>query len=113
MKSILEYTNEDGNNCLMISFQPMSKYKNKTKKWPTTSTGMFTEIEEAIMFLIDEGEKHGVDTKTVIDTRNKNGNTLFYGAAQYSEKIALALLERDVIVNTITSDFGTPFFKVS
>ena len=74
---------------------------------------MITEIEEAILYLIEQGEKHGVEMKTIIDTRNKNGNTLFGWATKYSENIALALLERDVVVNTIKNDFDTPWFEVS
>ena len=113
MKSILEYTDKYGTNCLIISFQPMEWYRIETKKYPTTLTGMFTEIEDTIMYLIEEGEEHGVDMQTILDTRNKAGQTLFHWATQYSEKIALALLERDVIVNTIRYDFVTPSFYVS
>ena len=107
MKSILEYTDKFGNNCLMVSFQPMWQYNDRTDEDPTTSTGMFTEIEETILYLIKEGEKYGVDMKTILDTRNKSGSTIFSLATKYSENIALALLERDVTVNTIISKFNT------
>ena len=113
MKSILEFTDEYGNNCLMISFQPMSNYKIKTDEYPSSSTGMFSEIETTLLFLIEEGEKHGVEMSTILNTRDKNGVTLFHWATIYSEKISLALLERNVLVNTIKSDFLTPLFKVS
>ena len=113
MKSILEFTVEDGNNCLMILFQPMERYWNKIRKHPSSSTGMFSEIETTLLFLIEEAEGCGVEMSTILNTRNKNGTTLFQWASQYSEKIALALLERNVIVNTVESDFDTPYFKVS
>ena len=74
---------------------------------------MFAEIEETIMFLIEEGERHGVEMNTILNTRNQEGETLFDWATQYSEKIALALLQRSVTVNTIRGDFATPEFKVS
>ena len=108
MKSILEFTDKNGDSCLMISFQPMKRYK----KFPTSSTGMFSEIEKTLLFLIEEGEKRGVEMNTILNTRNKTGRTLFHWATQYSEKIALVLLERNVIVNTIKSNFDTPWFKV-
>ena len=79
----------------------------------TSLTGMFTEIETSVLFLVEEGEKHGVEMSTILNTRNKEGTTLFNWATIYSEKIALALLERNVIVNTIDSNFVTPKFKVS
>ena len=113
MKSILEFTDEDGNNCLMTSFQRMQWYLKKTQNYPSSSTGMFSEIETTLLFLIEEGERHGVEMSTILNTRAKNGDTLFQWATLYSEKIALALLERNVIVNTISSDFQTPSFKVS
>ena len=113
MNSIFEFTNETGTNCLIISFQSMWRCKKKTKKYPTSSTGMFSDIERTIIFLIEEGEKHGLDMNTILNTSDKHGGTLFHKATIYSEKIALALLERNVIVNTITSDFMTPRFKVS
>ena len=113
MKSTLEFTHETGVNCLMVSFQQMCRYINKTGQYPTSSTGMFTEIETTILFLIEQGEKHGVDMSTILNTRNKGGETLFYWATMYSEKIALTLLESNVIVTTITSNFNTPWFKVS
>ena len=113
MKSVLEYTDAEGFSCLMVSFQPINRYWNVTKEYANSSTGMFSEIETTIMFLIKEGEKHGVDMSKVLNTRDKEGKTLFHMATEYSEKIALALLERNVIVNTISSDFNTPWFKVS
>ena len=113
MKSILEFTNETGSNCLMTSFQSMYRYWYGTGEYPTCSTGMFSEIENTLLFLIEEGERHGVEMSTILNTRNKQGSTLFSWATQFSEKIALALLERNVIVNTITSNFDTPQFKVS
>ena len=113
MKSILEFTDTDGFNCLMISFQRMWEYKNETGNYPTRSTGMFSEIETTIFFLIEEGERCGVEMSTILNTRSNDGTTLFDWATQFSEKIALALLERNIIVNTIRGDFDTPWFKVS
>ena len=113
MKTVLEFTAEDGNNCLMISFQSMWRYKNRTKNYPSSSTRIFSEIETTIMFLIEEGDKCGVEMDKILNTKDKSGKTLFSWAARYSEKIALALLERNVIVNTIESDFETPSFQVS
>ena len=113
MKWVLEFTDKDGFNCLMISFQPIINYYDETDENPTSSTGMFSEIETTVRYLIEEGDKHGVDMSTILNARNKNGETLFVWATEYSEKIALALLERNVIVNTIDSTFQTPIFKVS
>ena len=109
----MHFTNEVGFNCLIASFQLMGQYKLKTGRNPTNSTGMFCEIEETLLFLTEESERHGVDMSTILNTRNNEGATLFNWATHYSEKIALALLERNVTVNTVTSDFGTPWFKVS
>ena len=75
MKSVFEFTERNGNNCLMISFHPMQNYKDETKKNPTSSTGMFTEIETTILYLIVEGEKHGVEISTILNTSSKSGGT--------------------------------------
>ena len=113
MKTIFDFTNENGSNCLLISFVSMDWYQSKTGQFPTKSTGMFSEIETTILFLIEQGEKHVFEMGTILNARSKQGVTLFQWATRYSEKIALALLEHKVIVNTITSDFCTPWFKVS
>ena len=113
MKSILEFKNDSGSNSLMISFNPIWRYWNETKTYPTSSTGMFSDIEATVLLLIREGEKQGVEMSTILNTRNQEGETLFDWATQYSEKIALALLQRSVTVNTIRGDFATPEFKVS
>ena len=113
MKSILEFTNQNGTNCLMASFQPMWRYTKETGELPLNSPGMVSEIEETLLFLIEEGKTHGVEMSTILNMRQKNGSTLFGWATQFSEKISLALLERNVVVNTISSDFTTPEFVVS
>ena len=97
----------------MMSFVPMWWYWKKTKEYPTSSTGMFSEIETTPLFFIGESERRGIEISTILNARCKNGQTFFKLSTEYSEKIALALLERNVIVNTIRSDFDTPWFKVS
>ena len=97
----------------MATFQSIITYNGKTGDYPSSSTGMFSEIESTLLFLIEEGEKCGVEMSTILNTRDKDGQTLFLWATRYSEKIALALLERNVIVTTIKSNFDTPWFKVS
>ena len=93
MKSILEFTEKRaGYNCLMASLNPMFNNKISTGKNPTASTGMFSEIESTILYLIEEGEKHGVEMKSILDNRSKDGGTLFRYATVVSEKTALKLL---------------------
>ena len=73
--------------------------------------GLFEEIESTLLFLIEQGDIHGLDMVKILNWRNKSGNTLFSRAAAYSEKISLALLERDVFVNTVDCQFSGPWLK--
>ena len=75
MKSIFEFTDKDGYNCLMQTFQPMWRYYNETDDYPTISTGMFSEIETTVLFLIEEGEKSGWTVENGVFTFNASDAT--------------------------------------
>ena len=111
--SVLNYTNVSGNNCLMITLELMLWHHKSMRKFPTSSTGLFEEIESTLLFLIEQGDIHGLDMIKILNWRNKSGNTLFSRAVVYSEKISSALLERDVFVNTVDCQFSGPWLKWS
>ena len=113
MKNVLEYTNEDGYNCIMACFELATWYRIETDEYPEPTTGMMTEVEDSIQMLIQLGETNNVDMKRVLNQVGKNGSTLFTLASVYSEKVASQLLDRRVNVNTVDALFQTPVFRVS
>ena len=92
----------------MITLELMIWHHSSTGNLPTSSTGLFGEIESTLLFLIEQGDIHGFDMIRILNWRNKSGATLFSRTSVYSKKITLTLLERGIIVNTVNSDFNGP-----
>ena len=70
------------------------------------------EIEESVQMLIEMGETNNGDMNRVLNHTAKDGQTLFYKASMYSEKVASQLLDRRVNVNNVEYLFQTPQFRV-
>ena len=49
----------------------------------------------------------------ILNHKAKDGTTVFWWAADYSEKLADMLLQRNTKVNTLGQRFETPPFRVS
>ena len=113
VESIFNYKSKNGTNCLIISFEMMAKYHNKTGKLPDSSMPMFNEIESTILYLIKLAEDNKLNMDKILNWVNKIGKTLFWNAAYYSESLALELLKRNVDVKTVDHLFRTPSFRVS
>ena len=97
----------------MATLELMVWHQIATRSYPTSSTGLFKEIETTLLFLIEQGDKHDVDMKKVLNWKNKTGETLLSKAVKYSEKISFALFDREVVINVINCRFKTPLFKVN
>ena len=112
--SIFAHQDQDGYNCLISVFDLMTQYFiRNNKNRPSASTGLFTEIEATVEYLIQLGDKHNLNMTQILNHKIKKGLTLFYKAAFYSEKVAKILIQRNVKVNTVDDTFLTPNFKVS
>lgn len=85
VKNVLNYTEENGSNCLIQCFGMAIDYANENDASPKPTTGMMTEIEDTILFLIVMGELNNVDMNRVLNHTAKNGTTLFDSASRYSE----------------------------
>ena len=113
-KSIFEFVDEDGYNCLLIVFDMMHRYKNRTRKYPDSSMPMFTEIESTVRYLLKLAEDNNLDMDKIINWTGLNGDTLFANAACYSESLANELLKKKVVVvTTVDNRFMIPTFAVS
>ena len=92
----------------------MSAYKHHNNdNYPDASTGLFSEIEATVEYLIRLGDQYNLNMDEILNHKAKNGTTLFYMAAYYSEKLAKILIQRNVKVNTVDSRFMIPTFRVS
>ena len=114
VNDVLEYRNNNGFNCLLISTDLIVKYNNATGKYPNDTNEIKRQSEEVILYLIDLGFKHNVDMVKVLNATTNIGKTLFFGMTLYNyEKVAVLLIDNDVRVNSIDQYFQTPSFEVS
>ena len=92
----------------------MNEYRlENNESCPDAPTGLLTEIESSIEYLIDLGDQYNLNMDEILNHKAKNGHTLFTQAAYYSEKVAKILIQRNVKVNTVDDRFMTPIFRVS
>ena len=92
----------------------MGHYRlRNNQNFPSASTGLFREIEATIGYLIRLGDQYNLNMDEILNHKTKNGTTLFYKAAYYSEKIGKILIQRNVKVNTVDHKFMTTSFRVS
>ena len=113
LKSIFNYKDKNGINCLIISFDMMIWYHHETGNVPDSSMPLFNEIETTILYLIKLAEDNKLNMDKILNSVTANGKTLFMNAALYSESLALELLKRNVDVKTVDDSFQTPSFRVS
>ena len=106
-----DYYFRNGFNCLTTIFHMASWYRIKNNgEYP--SGPMLVDIEESCLYLIQLAKSVKLDLDKVLNHTTKNGDTLFFAASIYSEKITTQLLRENVQVNSITDIFLTPFFRV-
>ena len=99
---------------MIVAFDLMSWYRLKNNgNFPNASVGLFTEIEATVEYLIQLAYRSGLIIEDVLNHKGKNGKTLFWMAAYFSEKVAKMLLEKNVKVNTVDQKFMIPLFRVS
>ena len=73
---------------------------------------MLRDIEESCLYMIELARSSNLELEKILNQTTKNGDTLFFTASVYSEKITKRLLVEPVQVNSITDTFVTPFFRV-
>ena len=90
--SIFAHQDQDGYNCLIVSFDLMSHYNYRNNgNYPSTSTGLFCEIEATVEYLIQLADQYNLKTIEILNHKEKAGRTLFAAAAYFSEKVAKLL----------------------
>ena len=107
MTKILEYSWEDGQNCLMACYSMLVKYEPKRNG--SDEAPMQTSTEETIEVLIGLGRDNGFDMARVINHVTKIGQTLFGMSTILSKKVASLLITMNVKVNEINFLFDTVF----
>ena len=113
VESIFDYKDNDGYNCMIVSFDMIAKYRNKTGSVPDSSMKMFNEIEWTISYLIKLAEDNELNLTNILNWVGEDGQTLFWKAANNSESLALELLAKNVDVKTVDDLFQTVSFEVS
>ena len=89
-------------------------YRNRNNdNFPSASTGLFSEIEATVEYLIRLGDQYNLNMDKILNHKAKDGVTLFGVATYYSEKVANILIQRNVKVNTVDDMFMIPTFRVS
>ena len=68
------------------------------------------EIEDRFFKLVAAGQKNGYDTDTIIEKPNVLGSTVFEAASLFSVKICTYILNRNIRVNNILTNFVYPVF---
>ena len=116
VQSILSFEYK-GSNCLFAALEMMQRYSSETdcNKKSDSSIGnyiMFNEIESLFIYMLQLAERNNLDMDRVINKTEENGQSLFDIASLYSEKVSLELITRNVKVNKIDNEFGTPLFRV-
>ena len=78
-------------------------------KYP--SGPMLLDIEESCLYMIEVAKSS--DWEKTLNHTTKTGETLFFTASIYSEKVTNRLLQEPMLqVNSITEKFMTPFLNV-
>ena len=70
-------------------------------------------IEERFFKLVSAGQKYGYDTDAIIEKPNPLGSTVFEAATLFSDKICEYILNRNIRVNNILSNFVYPVFPLN
>ena len=92
----------------------MVMYKQRYKDFPDSSTGLFCEIESTVEYLIQLVDQHKLNMTQILNHKAMDGRTLFWVAADFSEKVANMLIQKnEVKVNTVDDKFMIPPFRVS
>ena len=112
-KSIFEFADNEGFNCLMILFDMMKRYAIKTSEYPDSNLALFGEIESTALYLIKVAEDNKLNMNDTLNSTTNLGQTLFHNAALYSELLASYLLKRNVVITTVDQLFQIPSFRVS
>ena len=110
VKSVLEFTNNEGASCLISTFQMAVRYREKTDEYP--SGQMMHDIEDSCIYMIDLAKRFNLDLKKTLNHTTKTGSTLFSAASMFSERITRQLLEENVQVNSVDHKFVSPFIRV-
>ena len=71
---------------------------------------MIPAIEDRFFKLVEAGQKYGFDTDAIIEKPNLLGSTVFEAATLFSAKICKYILNRNIRVNNILTNFVYPIF---
>ena len=127
VQNIFDYKYK-GMNCLQAAYQKMkvlgtevkmecglskpcysNPFKNRLLR---NHDGKLQAYESLILYLIQLADINNIDLSALFDHTNELGESFFHNAIMFSEKIAFALIERNVKVNRINNAFTTPYLMV-
>ena len=113
VQSIFSFEDQDS-NCLFVMFDMMRGYRNRTDDFPDSSIELFNEFESLFIYMLQLAEQNDIDMDRLINYTNEGGQSLFYWASRYSNKISIELINRNVKVNRMDHKNTAPdFFRVS
>ena len=115
VKSVFEFHDQTGSNCLTAMFNMAAAYDNSMMDIPQA---MLVEIEKSCQYLIQLAKSANLDLEKILNHTSDGGDTCFSYATAFSETITKQLLSMNnhgkkiVKVNSINDLFITPIFRV-
>ena len=67
-------------------------------------------IEDRFFKLVEAGQKYGYDIDAIIEKPDLLGSTVFEAAIDFSDKICMYILNRNIRINNIQINFVSPVF---
>ena len=80
------------------------------KKLQFAQSLLVPAIEDRFFKLVQAGQKYGHDTDAILEKPNLLGSTVFEAATLFSVKICKYILNRNIRVNNILTNFVYPVF---
>ena len=81
--------------------------KRPTEEWNT----MRADTEAIFYFLVEEGIKNGFNVESILEIPDDAGESCFSIASEFSEKICSFILDKEINLNTISTDMLVPDFR--
>ena len=69
------------------------------------------ETEAVFFFLVEQGNKNGFNVDTILEIPDAIGQTCFFTASHFSEKICNYIIGRPIQVNSITLEMMIPYLE--
>ena len=105
------YVGGNGFTIYSICFQPYIQARFVLEKPEAEWKKLLPKTETIFDFLVEEGNKRGFNVDNILEIPTSSGSTCFSIASQCSKKIMYYFIQREIKVNSITTEMAVPDFK--